>query len=217
MKIFWIYIMTTKVAIHQIKAALDFPHKILDFINYAKTIQESMAGSNYFTSLATEIAALLTAITTLDSRESGSKAVPPTFTIAQRDAAWVIVQSLLRDMQGAVQLLAKADMPNAESIIKAAGMHVKGIGIRGKSEFRVEFGGQTGSVKLSAPGIPGTHGAHEWGWSADGTNWTSITSTVDASTIAEGFTLGQVLDFRHRTITNDGPSAWDHVDDYAIQ
>src|SRR5215510_13800765 len=111
MKIFWIYIMTTKVAIHQIKAALDFPHKILDFINYAGTIQESMANSTYFTSLATEIAALLTANTELAKRETGSKSKPPTYTIADRDAQWVVVQGLLRDMQAAVQALAKADMP----------------------------------------------------------------------------------------------------------
>jgi len=85
------------------------------------------------------------------------------------------------------------------------------------SQWSAEFGGQSGSVKLSAAGIPGGHGAHEWEWSADGTNWTRIQSTVDATTIVSGFTPGQVVDFRHCTITRDGQSEWDQIDDYVVQ
>jgi len=52
---------------------------------------------------------------------------------------------------------------------------------------------------------------------SDGTNWTSITSTVDATTIVDGFTMGQIIDFRHCTITRDGQSEWDQIDDYVVQ
>ena len=88
---------------------------------------------------------------------------------------------------------------------------------RGKGDFKVEFGGVSGSVKMSAPGIPGNHGSHEWQHSTDGHNWIPFTGTVDAHTTEAGLIPGSIMDFRHRTITREGPSEWDNIDDYVVQ
>jgi len=206
------FIMVATVAIHRIQAALEFPKHVEDFVTYAQAIHDSMTSSTYFTTLAAKLTQLAADITTLQGKETGLKTKPPTNTSADRDAALIVVQNDLRSLKADVQGIADADMPNAEAIITASGMHVKKIGTISKQDFVARQGAVSGTVDLVAKGIPGNHGAHEWAMSPDGTVWTPLTTTIYATTTVTGLTPGSEMEFRHREILADGPGDWSQAE-----
>jgi len=74
----------------------------------------------------------------------------------------------------------------------------------------VRNGDVSGEVELIAKGQPGKS-AHEWAYSTDnGVTWIYITTTVQASRTSDGFTRGQIVQFRHRAILKDGPTDYDY-------
>jgi len=54
---------------------------------------------------------------------------------------------------------------------------------------------------------------HEWADSIDGgVTWRYVEPTLKASRFSGGYTPGQLVKFRHRTFTKNGPMAWDYAE-----
>lgn len=203
--------------VRRVIAVLDFPTDIDDFITYAKGIHDSMVASSYFAALAAKLATLRTDTDALVAKQTATKTVPPTATATQRDVALLKVQNDLRGLRLDVQALADADTTHAEDIVTSAGMKVKKQGAINKQDFLVKNGLISGSMILVAKGIEKVRGAHDWGMSMDGTNWTPITPTLVATTEVAGLTKGSIWDFRHRNILKDGPTDWLEIDGCVVK
>jgi hypothetical protein len=198
-------------------AVLSFPADLDDFITFARAIHDSMLASPFFASLAAKLNALNNNITTLEQMHTGTQTKPPTTTVAQRDAALLIVQNDLRTLKADVQTLADATPASAETIITAADMKVKKQGAINKQDFIVKNGVISGSALLIAKGITKTHSAHDWAKSADGINWTPLTPTLAATTVESGLVRASIVKFRHRNILKDGPGDWSQTEELVIK
>jgi len=198
-------------------AVLDFPKDIDDFITFANGIHDSMLASPFFSSLGAKLATLFTNIGILENMHTGLQTQPPTTTVAQRDAALLIVQNDLRTLKADVQTLADATPASAESIITAADMKVKKQGAINKQDFIVKNGLISGSALLIAKGIETPRSAHDWAMSPDAITWTALTPTIAATTVVSGLVRASIVQFRHRIILKDGPGDWSQPEELVIK
>ena len=105
----------------------------------------------------------------------------------------------------------------ADAIILSAGMGVKHFTPRQRKEFSVEMGDAPGTVILFAERAEGTH---EWQYSLDDTDpngWKEVDPTSKATTSISGLDSAKRYFFRHRSVTIDGPSAWEGPIDLVVQ
>ncbi len=196
-------------------AVLDYPRDIEDFIEYAKTIRQSMTSSSHFGSLSAQLSALNTDIGKLVTTHTGTHSKPQTHFASDRNVELLKVQNDLRGLRLEVQKIADNNPDHAKAIVESAGMKVKKERTINKQDFIALRGELSGTAKLVAKGRRDRH-AHEWAVSLDGTNWTHIPSTLAATTIAEGLIKGSIVDFRHRYILKDGPTEWLYFNDLVI-
>jgi hypothetical protein len=125
--------------------------------------------------------------------------------ITARQAAWVVAkgdaEQILAYVQGAAN---KAGNPAAAAeIIVNAGMSVKKVTKRVKPPFAAKNIVPVGSVKLEALRVA-LQAMYYWCWSQDQKTWTSVTETMQASTIITGLTPGQTYYFRFTARTRAG-------------
>jgi hypothetical protein len=128
--------------INRLIAVLKFSKKLSDFIIYAKSLLTAMtSNSGSFSASAAKLTQLATDIAVLDNFETALHTHPPTATVAQRDAAKVVVINDLHALQSDVQTLADANPAQAASLINSASMFVKvlSIHINGKRVLMEEL------------------------------------------------------------------------------
>jgi hypothetical protein len=98
---------------------------------------------------------------------------------------------------------------------------LNGFRVRLQAEINKQnFEARTGTVPLTVELIAKANrkdSAHEWYYSLDeGVTWLYLPTTLQASTVAGGYTRGQIVYYRHRIILKEGPGEW-HYDDIVIQ
>jgi hypothetical protein len=129
-------------------------------------------------------------------------------TIAQ-DTVRGHMQEYIDNMGGSIEAKIAAALRN--------GFQVQDVGTRNKQNFKVTDGDKSGSAKLVAKAIHNIRSFHEWADSIDnGQTWRYIEPTVKASRICDGYELGQLVKFRHRAFTTEGPGEW-HYDEIIIR
>jgi hypothetical protein len=127
---------------------------------------------------------------------------------ADRDTKFAAMKLDSQHIMGEIQLLADADPSNAATIILSNGFYIKVQGSINKQDFVVRNGSVTETAELIAKG-GGSRSAHDWGWrvkSPEDKPWNHYTPTISAHMAATGLTRGTIIEFRHRTITTDGPT-----------
>jgi hypothetical protein len=99
------------------------------------------------------------------------------------------------------------------AFVLANGFQIRDMATISKKNFVVVDGPVSGSNLLIAKGTKDKRTFHEWQDSIDGgTTWRYILSTVKASRISEGYTVGQLVKYRHRMIDKNGPREWDYAE-----
>ncbi len=186
---------------------LDFPKDIDDFITFAKKIYQSMNAGVAYAGSAAKLATLNTNIGKLLASHSGSKAVPPTYTVAQRDVDLNNVKNNLRSLQSDVQALVDADSTNADTLATGAGMRLKKPAEINKQDLELRVGEISGTIKAIAKGAVANRAAHDWWLSEDGgTTWIPQTPSLAANTLITGLTPSKYVHVRHRYIYAGGPT-----------
>jgi hypothetical protein len=118
----------------------------------------------------------------------------------EEDKVIALLQGKVDDLAGSIDAKIALALAN--------GFTVRDFGVINKQDFVVVDGPTTGSAKLVAKGFRGPS-FHEWAFSNDnGVTWQYIEPTLRASRLSEGHTPGQLVKFRHRLFTKDGPGAW---------
>jgi hypothetical protein len=193
-------------------AVLDWPDDLDDALQYAKDIVAAiLAGS---TGIAVGPANL--AITAAQNAQTAvSTGAPGTTTT--RDTAFAAMKLEIQIIMTQVQALCyPLNYDDGKALILANGFKVEKKAERNKQNFEV----RTGEVPLTVDLIAKAHRgyqAHEWYDSIDeGVTWRYLPTTLQADTVADGYTRGQLVHYRHRLITKDGPDEW-HYDDIVIE
>ncbi len=201
--------ITNKVLI-----ALKPPQSVPLYIIFCRAIHDTMKNDARFAALLPKLAIFETNINTLADIELASKVRPPTSTIAERNAAKVVVKSDLDELALDVQLLANAEPTNAEVIIKAAGMNIKKSSIRPKQGYSAKDGPESGTVILTAAGA----GGHAWRMSTDGISWTNLEPTSGGETLVTGLTPGHEYYFQSRRILSKGKKEeWSQIIKFRVK
>ena len=105
-----------------------------------------------------------------------------------------------------------------DAIILSAGMDVKHFTPRQKKVFTAESGKLPGSVILTAEHV--RIGTHEWQYSPDAFDskaWKEVDPTSKATVTIQGLESAKRYFFRHRSVSKDGPSAWDGPIEFIVQ
>jgi len=193
------------IIVKRVLVALKFPRSAPKFIIYSRAIHDEMKADAQFAALLPKLTVLDTHLTTLSGNETASKLKPPTCSIEERDASWVVVKDDLRELGMEVQKLADADKPNAETIITAAGMGTKTVSIRQKQKNTAKDGPVEGSVILTAEG----KGPHNWRISKDEIVWTILLGTLGASKRVNDLDEGEKYFFQNAKIPkNEEDTTW---------
>jgi hypothetical protein len=185
------------------------PHTALGTLLLAKAIHDALAASaGMFPSpvptvvtFGVDIAALDVAQTATQTKTKG--------TVQTRDAKLAVVITDLNHLRAYVQTVVDADPTNAATIAHDAGMGLRKPFARSKNDVSAKPNKTvSGSVDVMAK-LSQKHESHEWQYSTDGgKSWTSVASTLRATTTISGFTPGTAVMVRHRAITKTGPDAW---------
>jgi len=120
---------------------------------------------------------------------------------------------VLQDIHGLlnyVQTLADKTSNEAEAknLITRSGFEIKSRGIRLKVPLKAQNTKLKGIVKLLAKSA-GKRASYNWQMSADkGKTWIDLPHTMKATTFVKGLETGAQLEFRCRSVTIEGVSAW---------
>jgi hypothetical protein len=188
-----------------IKLVFGFPPKVNDFILYAESIYNKMNGNTRYSSLSTKLAELLTAIGKLYDEQALCTMKPPKGNTLTRNNYLAAVKMIIRDLGNSVQIMANADLPNAETIITDAGFAVKKSGGKRPIGSTITDGPVSGSVTVTAPG----KGPHLWRVSSDNESFTIKTGSKKSTITMYNFPLKQMLYVQSGQVTDDGSEpAW---------
>lgn len=194
-------------------AVLKLQRSIPKLISQARKIVMAMTGNSNFTAtfpanipslnvINADINALETAQTITATKSLG--------TIEARDVKLEILTKDLRALLSYVQSVADNNLPNAATIIKSAGMDVKGFSGYNKQNFEVTHGKVSGSIILNAKCID-KRSSYEWQISSDGITWNNLPTTLQSKTSVSNLTLGETYYFRTNHITKDGEGNWSQI------
>ncbi len=178
----------------------NWPKTVDKFISYAWGIHDKMVANARYTSLATKLGELKTAIENLVKEQAKMVSKPRTGNKNTRDALKEIVKEIIIELGASVLIMAKADLPNAETIITDAGFEIKTTGGGQKIENNVEAGPVEGSMKCSAAG----DGPHLWRVSRDNIKFEIVSGSNWAVIILYGYESGELLYVQNGQITDDG-------------
>ena len=161
--------------------------------------------------VATDVAALLTAQTNVDDRVPGA--------LATRNAAYTVVLTDIRGLQGYVQRIADnaANEEQAKIVVTSSGFDLKVNGVYEKPPLVIREMITPGMIKLVAKSAA-KRASYEWQLSINnGALWTNLPSTLKASTVVSGLASGTRYVYRFRSITKNGISAWSTTVSIVIQ
>lgn len=182
-------------------------YRVPQLVTYARSIVLAMTGNPRFPSPEPPLATLEAAIDALEAAEIARRA-RTMGTVPVRNDKRQALEILLDNLCLYVQVVANADIEHGASIIESAGIFVKRKRVLPLRVFAAQPGPVSGSVKLIAPRA-GKYVSYEWADSVDGMKtWTTLPSTVRASTIVSGLHPGTTAYFRYRTVTKSGVGDW---------
>jgi hypothetical protein len=204
----------------RIVAVFTFSDKVLQFIGDVQALIESLTtapGNTKVTippatlTLVTgHIGDLVAAQATAESREDG--------TAADRDIAWDILETDVRDLVFIVQAAANlaADETEAIAIIQACGLRVKnkGVFVKADIEVRVDADVQGLVHLISKAADRKFRAAYEWQYSANNVAFSPLKITTKSRTTwLSGLQPGNKVYVRKRVIIGDmpGPPNWSQV------
>jgi hypothetical protein len=150
-------------------------------------------------------------IDTLDDLEQAAHKCP-VGAASDRDAALLVVESDMRQLKAFLQSVGDQDQAAAPGLFQDAGFSVgKKSGPGPKQDIEAKRGDNAGTVVLSARASKKRRVDYLWQMSVDQTTWSSLPSTLRASTLVSGLTAGTVYYFRVQTKTVDGLSDWSAI------
>jgi hypothetical protein len=187
--------MTT---ILNVLVALLLPKKVLDLLNFAKTVLKSMTGNAFFPTPTPTLAQLSAAITALDAAQvlAASRAKG---AVQARNGVRKNLIVLLKQMRDYVQSIVETQIADALAIATSAGMTLAKRTLRTKPELAVKQGELAGTVLLVAKAVAGAT-TYYWSFSLDQKSWSSAPETTKAKTTISGLTVGQTYYFRFCTL-----------------
>ena len=180
--------------------AFNFPTKIDDFIIYAWGIHDKMVGNARYASLNTKLGDLKTAIEDLVKEQAKMSSKPRTGNKVTRDKLLADVKKIIIDLGASVVVLAKADLPNYETIITDAGFAIKGHGKGQKVVNGVEAGPVEGSMKVSCAG----KGPHMIRVSRDNIKFEIVAGGNKSVIPVYGYESGELLYVQNGRMNDDG-------------
>jgi hypothetical protein len=183
-----------------IKLVFGFPTKVKDFILYAESIYNKMNGNPRYSSLSAKLADLFIALEKLYNEQALCTMKPPKGNTLTRNNYLAAVKTIIRDLGNSVQIMANADLPNAETIITDAGFAVIKSGEKHPIVSAITDGPTEGSITCAVAG----NGPHLWRISKDNTSWTIKTGSKRSTINMYGFEPGKIVCVQHGQITEDG-------------
>ena len=183
--------MTKKETNPKVHVVLGLPRPVPALLSLAKAIEAAVASaSKTFPSPTPTIAQLTADIASLDTAEAATLAKTKG-SVQDCDAKLVILRSDLALLRAYVQQVADADVPNAATIAKAAGMSVRKATSHAKAPLAAKPSTTvSGLISVSAK-LTVARQANDWEYSTDGgKTWIEAPSTLQAKTTIPGHDRG---------------------------
>lgn len=200
--------------VYHLIAVLNLARTIGALLTQAKAIVAAVGNNpTMFPVPMPTLAALNAAIQALDTKQTAAHA-RTTGAAASRNVALQTLKKALNLLKAYVQWTSDnaADLVQARAIIEAAGLTVKVVKARAKAELAAILGDHSGAIDLTAQAGPkGKKVFFDWQMSLDGKIWSSLTSTVYASTTVEDLTPATLVSFRYRRNDAKGVHDWSQV------
>ena len=191
-------------------ATLKMPVSVPEFIIYVRGLILKLTGNVHvplpYPALVSTLATCNTNINALEHAQavvqthvSGSRSL--------RDTALEISKRDVRSIHLMVQTIADNNVSDAVMIIQSAGFGTKTVGGSVKKVFGAKNTLVSGTVKVFAPGIPRSDGAHNWFYASDLVDFsdkTEVPTTTKATAIIGGLVPYTKYAFFHVAITPQG-------------
>jgi hypothetical protein len=199
----------------KIIAVLKLPKPVTKLSTFAKSVVAAMTNNPSFPSPNPALAVIEADDAELDAAEA------LVLTRAHgkakaRDVKLAVLRDDLEHLRAYVQEVADLDPTTAASVVESAGMSVKGPPTRNKEPFVAKQGGVPGSAHLVAKAVA-KRASYEWQVSADGTNFTTARTTIQAETTLTGLAPGRLYYFRVRPGTKAGLGNFSQVISFYVQ
>ncbi|MBI3511657.1 MAG: hypothetical protein HY064_13430 [Bacteroidetes bacterium] len=194
------------------KINLDLKRKsVPQLIELGNHIVASMTGNANFPTPHPALAAVTTAITTLQNADTaalGGGAALKSVMHQKQEVLNQLLTQLALYVEGIVNDPSVADA-NKEVMILSSGMQMKTLTHPQHHVFGVKHGSVSGSIDLRAEGIE--RGMHNWEYAMEpsmANGWHLAPATMQAHTTINGLTVGAQYSFRHRAVTKEGEQDW---------
>ena len=192
---------------------------VTELIAFAQHIVTKMTGNVFFPApnpVLSKITVAASALQTAFDNAQGGGTLLTAIVHQKRGALETLLGTEGNYVEGVANDPANS-VPGPDVIILSAGMEAKRVTPRQKQVFTVERGKLPGTVILLAERV--VRGIHEWSYSLDLSNangWIEVDPTTKATTTITGLESGKRIWFRHRSVTKDGPAAYDGPVDIII-
>jgi predicted phage tail protein len=184
---------------------LDLPRKVGDLSARAMSIVQAMDQNvATFPKPVPKLSVVTADVATFEDLHVATQTRTRGTVVARNEARTVVVNDL-QQLRAYVQMIVSGNPTHAETTAKAALMRLR----RPRDYFKYPLTIVqliTGRVRLIAKAVRGA-GAYDWQMSLDGTTWTSLPPTVQASTTVTDLEPG-LYHFRVRAVTRQGAQNW---------
>jgi hypothetical protein len=195
----------------RIRVVLEMPRTPGQVLELAKGVHAALAAKpKMFPAPNPPLAVFKADIDALDGAEATALRLTTKVAYDDRDAKALKVKRDLEAEHTYVQWCADEDPQNAVAIAAAAHMTVERSRPPTASRLRANpIAGKAGSYKLITKKQQKWREAFDWQMSLDEkATFVGLPSSIQASTIVKGLTLGARVWFRTRSVTKAGPGDW---------
>jgi hypothetical protein len=166
-----------------------------------RKVVKAMTGNAYFPNATAALTSASGGLDTLQAQAS----IKGNSVAARRQLS--VCWGLFDALKGVVQTAADADPANAATIIRSAAMGIKKArATKPKPDIAADYGYASGMAKLVAKAYG--RASYLWQASTDGSTWTTLPTTLKATTLVQGLTPGQKYWFRLKVTTKNGERDW---------
>jgi hypothetical protein len=158
-----------------------------------------------YSSLSAKLADLLTAIGKLYDEQALFTMKPPKSNTLTHNNYFAAVKMIIRDLGNSVQIMANADLPNAETIITDTGFAVKKTSGKRPIVSPIADGPTEGRITCTTAG----NSPQLWRISKDNVSWNIKTGSTRSTITMFGFQPGKIINVQYGQITEeDSKPAW---------